>query len=372
MMKKLYLIFSLILTFLVILSIGQARCLTCLEENPEEGESKVCVYYFYGRDCLSCAEISPFISEMEEKYPDLHVHKLEIWYNETNRDLFFKFCDVYCIDEKLVPIVFISDKSFIGVEPIKENLENEILECLETNCPCPEERIQNVTVVPKTELTIPIIVSAALVDSVNPCAFAVLIFLLTYLISLGARSRILLVGLGYIAVVFITYFLAGLGLFAAVETIGISMILYRVAAIIAIIAGLINVKDYFFYGKGFSLEIPKSKKPLLEKYIHRASLPAALVLGFLVSLFELPCTGGVYLAILSMLANQMTRMSAIPYLFLYNLIFVIPLFVILGLVYRGGSAEKMEKWRKKKRKYMKLITGLFMIGLGIIMLLELV
>jgi cytochrome c biogenesis protein CcdA len=182
----------------------------------------------------------------------------------------------------------------------------------------------------------------------------------------------MIMGLGYIMMVFITYFFAGLGLFAAVETIGISMIFYRVAAVIAIVAGIINIKDFFFYGKGFSLEIPKSRKPTIEKYIHRASLPAALVLGFLVSMFELPCTGGVYLAILSMLANNMTRMAAIPYLFFYNLIFVVPLFVILILIAKGSSAEKMEKWRKEKRKYMKLIAGLFMILLGVLMMLELI
>jgi len=371
-MKKICFVFSLIVMFVLIFSTVQSRCISCEADNPEEAENKICVYYFYGKDCLACAETSPFIDEMGVKYPELHIHKYEIWNNETNRQLFFKFCDVYCLDERLVPIVFIGDKSFIGVDPIKENLEEEIVNCIENNCPCPEEKVRNVTVVPKTELTIPIIFSAALIDSINPCAFAVLIFLLTYLLALGSRKKILTIGFGYILMVFITYFLAGLGLFAAVETIGISVIFYRVAAVIALVAGIINVKDFFFYGKGFSLEIPKSRKPMIEKYIHRASLPAALILGFLVSMFELPCTGGVYLAILSMLANNMTRMSAIPYLFLYNFIFVIPLFVILILVARGGSAEKMEKWRVGKRKYMKLIAGLFMILLGIIMLLELV
>jgi cytochrome c biogenesis protein CcdA len=73
-----------------------------------------------------------------------------------------------------------------------------------------------------------------------------------------------------------------------------------------------------------------------------------------------------------MLANSMTRITAIPYLFLYNIIFVLPLFVILILMMKGSSAEKMEKWRTEKRKYMKLVAGLFMIALGIIMLLELV
>jgi cytochrome c biogenesis protein CcdA len=343
-----------------------------LISSTVKAENKFCVYFFYGKDCLACREVEPFISEMANKYPQINLHELEIWYNETNRELFFKFCDVYCVNEKLVPIVFIGDKSLIGVESIENNLENEIIKCVNNGCPCPEEKVRNVTVIPKIELTIPIIISAALVDSINPCAFAVLIFLLTYLIALGSKRKTIQVGLGYIFMVFITYFFAGLGLFSAVETIGISSILYRVAAVIAIVAGTINVKDFFFYGKGFSLEIPKSRKSIIEKYIHRASFPAALILGFLVAMFELPCTGGVYLAILSLLANSMTRSVAIPYLLLYNLIFVIPLFIILVLIYKGGSAEKMESWRKGKRKYMKLFAGLFMIALGIIMLLGLV
>lgn len=347
--------------FLVILSTARSV----------ETEKKTCVFYFYGQGCLSCAETSPFIDKIAKKYP-VNLYKYEIWHNETNRELFFKFCDVYCINEKLVPIVFIGDKSLVGVESIKDNLEKEIINCVNNICPCPEEKIKNVTVVPKTVITVPILISAALIDSINPCAFAVLIFLLTYLIALGSRKKILVVGFGYIVMVFITYFLTGLGLFATVQTIGISVIFYRVAAVISIVAGIINVKDFFFYGKGFSLEIPKSRKPMIEKYIHRASLPAALILGFLVSMFELPCTGGAYLAILSMLANSMTRMTAIPYLFFYNVIFVLPLFVILILMMKGSSAERMEKWRTDKRKYMKLIAGLFLILLGIIMLLKLI
>jgi len=366
-MNKIYFMVSLLFTFIVISSLANAQCTYC-DMNKDE----TCVFFFYGKDCFACQEVEPLISELEGKYPQLNVHKLEIWHNETNRQLFFKFCDVYCVNEKLVPIVFIGDKFLVGVEPIKNNLENEIAKCVDFGCPCPEEKVQNATVVPKLKLTIPIIISAAIIDSINPCAFAVLIFLLTYLIALGSKRKILPIGLSYIFMVFLTYFLAGLGLFATVETTGLSMILYRVAAVIAIVAGAINVKDFFFYGKGFSLEIPQSKKPLIEKYIHRASLPAALVLGVLVAMFELPCTGGVYLAILSMLANTMTRTSAIPYLFLYNLIFVMPLFVILGIMYKGVSAEKMENWRQKKRKFMKLFAGLFMIILGIIMLLELV
>jgi len=231
-MKKIYFMLSFFFVFLMMFSIGQSVCIEC-----EEDVNKTCVFYFYGKDCSSCKEIKPFISELESKYPDVHFHKLEIWYNETNRQLFFKFCDVYCTDEKLVPIVFIGDKFLVGVQSIRDNLETEITQCIELNCPCPEEKVSGAVIVPKTELTLPVIISAALIDSVNPCAFAVLIFMLTYLIALGIRRRTLFIGLGYIGMVFITYFLAGLGLFAAVETTGISLIFYRVAAGIAIFAG---------------------------------------------------------------------------------------------------------------------------------------
>jgi cytochrome c biogenesis protein CcdA len=177
------------------------------------------------------------------------------------------------------------------------------------------------------------------------------------------------VGLTYIAVVFIVYFLSGLGIFTAVQTTGLTRLVFNLAAGIAIFAGLINVKDFFWYGRGLTLAIPESKKPLLEKYIHKASIPAAVVLGFLVSMFELPCTGGVYLAILGMLADKMTRLAAMPYLFLYNLIFVSPLVVILFVVHKGISPERLESWRVGKRRWMRLAMGAVMIGLGVIMLM---
>ena len=93
------------------------------------------------------------------------------------------------------------------------------------------------------------------------------------------------------------------------------------------------------------------------------------MLGFLVSLFELPCTGGVYLAILGMLAKKETYVSALMYLALYNFIFVLPLAVILLLFWKGVSADKMEKWRKKERKWMKLVIGIALVFIGVWMLI---
>lgn len=218
-------------------------------------------------------------------------------------------------------------------------------------------------------LTIPALIGGAAIDSVNPCAFAVLIFLVGYLLAIGSPKLILRVGLVYITTVFIVYFLAGLGLLRALTVFGVAGIIYKVAAVILIFVGLINVKDFFWYGKGFTLAIPESKKPLIEKYVRKASVPAAIILGFLVSAFELPCTGGVYLAILGLLASRGTQLSAVPYLLLYNFIFVLPLFIILGLVYFGVSAKQMEEWRNKNRKWLRLILGLGSLALGTLMLL---
>ena len=217
-------------------------------------------------------------------------------------------------------------------------------------------------------LTIPALVGGAAIDSINPCAFAVMIFLLGYLLALGSSKLILRIGLVYIVTIFAVYFLAGLGLLRALTAFGVAGIIYKIAAVILLFVGLVNVKDFFWYGKGFTLAIPESKKPLLQKYIRKASIPAAVVLGFLVSAFELPCTGGVYIAILGLLASRETQISAVPYLLLYNFIFVLPLFIILGLVYFGISAKQMEEWRTKNRKWLRLVLGLGALAIGALIL----
>lgn len=220
-----------------------------------------------------------------------------------------------------------------------------------------------------SNLTIPAIIGGAAIDSINPCAFAVLIFLLGYLLAIGSPKLILKVGLVYISTVFVVYFLAGFGILKALTVFNVAGAIYKIAGVLLIFVGLLNIKDYFWYGKGFTLAIPESKKPLIQKYIRKASIPAAIILGVLVSAFELPCTGGVYLAVLGLLASHETQLRAVPYLLLYNLIFVLPLFIILGLVYFGYSAQKMEEWRGKNRKWLRLLLGVGALVLGILILL---
>ena len=176
------------------------------------------------------------------------------------------------------------------------------------------------------------------------------------------------VGGAYIAAVCIFYLLSGIGLFTVVQQFGFSSILFRAAAVLAILLGLVNIIDVIRKNEGFILAIPASKKEMIERYIHKASLPAAFVLGVLVGIFELPCTGGIYLAILGMMSKTLTFSEGLPYLILYNLIFVLPLVAILLIVAFGLSPEKVNSWRLENRRMLRFVIGLAMIAIGVIML----
>ncbi len=336
--------------------------------------TSVCVYHFYGNGCPHCARIQPFIDEMSAKYPQIQVKSFEIYFNGSNQEMYRDFVARYEVKSDGIPAVFISDKALIGENIIRNNLEEEILYTLSHESVCPETYSaregtpHDISPGEAIDLTIPAVITAALIDSINPCAFAVLIFLLTYLVSLKERRRVLIAGLIYISAVFVVYFLSGLGLFALVQQAGIAGLVATIAAIIAIIAGIINIADAVRDKVIPTLSIPASQKGRIQDYVTQATLPAAFLLGALVSIVELPCTGGVYLAILGMLSSSMTLVAGLPYLLLYNAIFVIPLIVILLVVYAGVSADTLETMRLGGRRWMRGMIGVFLIVLGILML----
>lgn len=228
------------------------------------------------------------------------------------------------------------------------------------------------------ELALGIVIGAALADSINPCVFGVLIFLLAYMTRVFKnKTKMLVAGLIYITAVYVTYFLIGMGIFTLAYTAGLAKPFYRFAATIAILAGLFEIKDFFWYGKGFSLQMIPGAAERIKMYTDKMetlevkhpvlSLAIAGLLGVLVVFVELPCTGAPYLAILGMLsAGEFAE--AIPLLLLYNLVFILPLFVIVGLVYFGQTSRTLEKWRKENRGFMRLGIGLFLLALGAYMI----
>lgn len=232
------------------------------------------------------------------------------------------------------------------------------------------------------ELTLPILIGAALLDSINPCVFGVLIFLIAFMTRVFKSANRMLIGsLIYIGVVYMSYFLIGLGFLKFTVSFGFSTVVYWIAAVIAIFAGLLEIKDFFWYGKGLSLKIiPGATKRLkfftkkIEQFHKKdgyLSYLAAGLLGIFVVLVELPCTGAPYLAILAILGKG-DYAQGISLLLLYNLIFILPLFVIVGVAYFGKSSKHLEKWRTKHRGLMRLAVGLFLIAIGALMIYTIV
>ncbi|KKP69817.1 hypothetical protein A2X44_05090 [candidate division CPR3 bacterium GWF2_35_18] len=336
--------------------------------RPQDESGKVCVYYFWGAGCKACASVSPFVEELTSQKKDkVELKSLEVYYNEENRKLLSDFNKRYQVEDSGVPAVFVGDTYLGGADAIKNNLSEKIDYFYEnkTACPLDYNRIQGSTEeTKKLELTLPAILLGAAADSVNPCAFAVLIFLLVYLMAVKDKKAMFKVGLTYIIVVFVVYFVSGLGILQLAKYLTATSVVMKIVASISIVAGLINIKDFFWYGKGISLHIPESKKPLIERYVKKATFPATIVLGFLVSAFELPCTGGVYLAILGILAQSSDKLLSIFYLLIYNVIFVSPLLIILLVVYKGLDPDKVNSWRLDKRKWLRLFMGLIMLILG--------
>lgn len=215
------------------------------------------------------------------------------------------------------------------------------------------------------------VVITALIDSINPCAIGVLILMISVLMAgKSSTKRMLLLGGLYISSIFVVYLAAGLGLVYLFSSIPLYLTEYISIGVGLLIigAGLLEIKDYFWYGKGFSLQIPAVFAKKLHKSAGKTTIPGIILLGAFVSAVELPCTGAPYLAIITLL-SQYFDATALALLVLYNIIFVAPLIVILLLVATGTKLYNVKKWKQANRGFMRLMIGLLLIGMGWLLML---
>lgn len=213
-----------------------------------------------------------------------------------------------------------------------------------------------------------VVSAAALVDSINPCAIAVLLILITALLAIKKRRQALITGLFFIAGLYLAYLVLGLGLISVVQLSGLAGLFHKLIGGLAIIIGLLNLKDFFWYGGGgFVMEIPRSWRPKVQKLLKTVTSPwGAFIMGLVITAFELPCTGGPYLFVLGLLANSCTWSTIIPILLYYNLVFILPLLLITGLLYFGySSVEKASAWKDRNLRRLHLVAGLIMLILGL-------
>jgi cytochrome c biogenesis protein CcdA/glutaredoxin len=376
-----------ILIFILMISVFSLGIV--LAENEQANE--VHLQLFYGQGCPHCSQLRLFLNEIQPKYPSLIIHEHEVYSDNEGRLLFERMSSDFNVPIEGVPTVFIDDKVIVGFSnEIGKSIENEIIRCAQIDCGNPEnEQATSETIKmvgdsspsedpAKTEfsqkITIPIVMAAAAVDAINPCAFAVLIILMTAALSIADKKRALKFGIAFTVSIYISYFLMGLGLFSALQATGISHTFYIMVTVLAVIVGLLNIKDYFWYGKGFLMEVPLSWRPTMKKILNSVITPfGAFIAGFAVSLFELPCTGGPYIVILGLLAKEVTQQVGIIYLLLYNLVFVSPLIILSIIIYKGlSTTEKLEQIRQEKIRLLHLIGGILMLGIAAAMILSLV
>lgn len=201
----------------------------------------------------------------------------------------------------------------------------------------------------------------------HPCTIAVLLFFMALLFTLRqTKLKILEVGGSFIAGVFLAYLLIGIG---AMKALSFSEphIAAKVGAGLIILLGLINIAGFFLKGKvNFSLGMPTAIKPKIVEWAHKASVPFAFLTGIIVGICSFGCTAGIYLSILNLLL--LNPSSGFFYLVLYNVMFILPLIVILLAVGNQKTLEKLEKIEQADKAYIKLVSGVVMIlmGLGIV------
>ncbi len=222
------------------------------------------------------------------------------------------------------------------------------------------------------------ITALALADSVNPCAIAVLTMVLMSILIQNPekRKKVLCAGLAFVASVYIGYLFYGVIIIQFFKTFAqflreSSSIVYNSLAILAMILGGLNIKDFFYYKKGaLATEMPIFLRPKLKKITQKIVSPiGAFVIGFFVTLFLLPCTIGPYIIASGLLA-ELGIFGAIPWLLYYNVVFVLPMLIIVLVVYFGFTrVEEVSGWKDLNIKRLHLIAGILLFAVGFALLM---
>ncbi len=222
------------------------------------------------------------------------------------------------------------------------------------------------------------ITTLALADSVNPCAIAVLTMVLMAILiqNPDKRKKVLYAGIAFSASVYLGYLFYGVVIIQFFKTFAEllrenSGIIYNGLAILAMILGALNLKDYFTYKPGgLVTEMPMFMRPKVKRIIQKITSPSgAFIIGFLVTIFLLPCTIGPYI-VASGLLSELGTLGALPWLLYYNMLFILPMLIIIGLVYYGfAKVDEVSGWKEKNIRRLHLIAGilLFLVGLALLM-----
>ncbi len=389
---------SAFLAILALLAMGTARGeVEWLSEGPD-GQTRVVLWYFYSDSCPHCKEAKPFVAELgEREWIDLRAY--EVAKNRDHGRLFRDTARAIGEQARSVPAFVFCGTMHTGYENA-EVTGAVLLARLEYCRANPEEamaafsgtagdeggprpgevmgvQIPVLGVIDPAEWGLPLLtVVVAGLDAFNPCAFFVLLFLLSLMVHARSRARMLLVGGTFVLVSGLIYFVFMAAWLNVFLVLGELRLVTMIAGAIAVGLAVINIREYFFFDSGGpSLSIPDSKKPGMYRRMRGlvgaksvwATLAGTVILAVAVNSYELLCTAGlpmVYTRILTL--RETDTFVYYMYLVLYNIIYIIPLLVIVILFVTKLGSRKLGE---AEGRLLKLLSGMMMLALGILLLI---
>jgi len=346
-----------------------------------DGSTQVHLYFFWSQKCPHCLTALPFIDELDREYPWLALHSAEVTGNRDNLERYVEMAEALGLEARSVPAFFICGQMLTGYDSpdgMGEQVRQLALACRQaagTQVATGAVRVPLLGEIEPGTHSLPVftLVIAGL-DAFNPCAFFVLLFLLSLMVHARSRVRMLAIGLTFVCISGLVYFLfmaAWLNLFLLVNTMSAVTL---AAGALAVFIGALNTRDYFRFGQGPTLSIPEGAKAglfqrmrgLLRADNMGVMLAGAVMLAVAANSYELLCTAGfpmVYTRVLTL--NELDTLQYYGYLALYNVIYVLPLLaIVIAFAWTLGSWKLSEQ----QGRLLKLLAGLMMLELGLVLL----
>lgn len=389
--KLLASLWMLLLAFawtLLPVGVTQAQVPYAWVEQDGTGQTQVHLYFFWSTRCPHCLEARPFVEALPREHPWIKVHSLEISGSQDNVRRYVNMAASLGQEARSVPAFLYCGQMQTGwhrADTTGADLLADLDACREQAArgelqarPSTNMRLHVPLLgeLDTSSLSLPVLtVLIAGMDAFNPCAFFVLLFLLSLLAHQQNRRRMLVIGGVFVlfsGLMYFAFMAAWLGLF---RVMGSLPWVTAGAGILAVIMGAINIKDFFAFRQGLSLSIPESRKAdifrrgrsILAAGSFPAMLGATVLLAIAANFYELLCTAGfpmVYTRLLTL--HEPSGVKHLLYLVAYNVIYVLPLLaIVLAFVGTLGSRKLSER----EGRLLKLLSGLMMLGLGLVLLL---
>lgn len=355
--------------------------------TPTSGEKPpIYAAWFYQPGCDLCERKEHDLQYIENKYPQLKVRRFDVKEEMALNQYLCLKANVPEEQHLTAPAIFIGDSAVMGADITASGIEELIRPYLETGAPEPwagweaHKEIAEKTILERfRSLGLWTVVGAGLLDGLNPCAFATMIFLVSYL-SVRKRQgyEIIATGAAFTVGVFFAYLSVGLGMLKFLTSLPVLSTvgkwIYGITLVLCVGLAWGSFSDYRKAQQGkledMSLKLPDRMRSWIRYLIREGSrtrnyVLASLILGFVVSIVELACTGQVYLpTIIFVLGLPEWRAKAVAALFVYNVMFITPLIIVFLLVYFGTTSQQLTRWMTRRAAAVKLGTAVLFLLLA--------